>query len=71
MAYNRKLETDADFREAMERQVPIRIFRDDHVVGAGGIISRFTESEIIIQSGVGDLAYFRRDECEFFGMKKR
>ncbi|WP_248925175.1 hypothetical protein [Paenibacillus hamazuiensis] len=71
MAYNRRLETDQDFQEAMDRQVPIRVFQNDHVIDAGGIVIRFDDRTVIIQSGVGDVAYHSRAACEFFGMKKR
>lgn len=71
MAHNRKLETDPDFQEAMDRQVPIRVFQNDQVVDSGGIIIRFTEEVIIVQTGVSGLTYHPRGLCEFFGMKKR
>ncbi|UUZ86069.1 hypothetical protein LJK88_23150 [Paenibacillus sp. P26] len=71
MAYYGRLETDRDFEEAMQRQSRIRVFKDDHVVDAGGIITRFDEMTVVIQSGVSDVAYHRRNECEFFEMKKR
>ncbi|WP_426449513.1 hypothetical protein ACP26L_31495 [Paenibacillus sp. S-38] len=71
MAYNRRLETDQDFQEALERQVPIRVFKDDHVIDAGGCVIRFDDTTVVIQSGVSELAYHPRKGCEFFGMKKR
>jgi hypothetical protein len=71
VAHNRKLETDQDFQEAMDRNVRIRIFQDDHIIEAGGLIIRFDEQLVVTQTGVGDIAYHRRDSCEFFGMKKR
>ncbi|WP_163857619.1 hypothetical protein [Paenibacillus elgii] len=71
MARNHRLVTDADFQEAMEREAPIRVFQDDHVVGSGGIITRFDNDTVVIQSGVSDVAYHRRDLCEFFEMRKR
>lgn len=71
MALNRRLLTDADFTEAEEKQVLIRVFRDDHMVDAGGVIVRFSPDLVVIQSGVGDVAYYRREECEFFEMKRR
>jgi len=71
MAVTRKLITDRDFTEAEAKQLLVRVFRDDHMVDAGGVIVRFTPELAVIQSGVGDVAYYRRDECEFFEMKRR
>ncbi|KEQ27387.1 hypothetical protein [Paenibacillus tyrfis] len=71
MARNHRLVTDADFQEAMEREASIRVFQDDHVVGSGGIITRFDNDTVVIQSGVSDVAYHSRDLCEFFEMRKR
>ncbi|MNI18397.1 hypothetical protein D3C73_718040 [compost metagenome] len=70
MALNRKLVTDLDLKEAMERQVRIRIFQDDRVVESGGIISRFDEASVVIQSGVSDINYYPRASCEIFEIKK-
>lgn len=70
MAQNRRLETDADFAEAMERRMSIRVFRDDHVVDAGGNIIRFDDETVVIQSGVSDIAYHDRSLCKFFTMRK-
>jgi hypothetical protein len=71
MAQNRRLVTEQDFKEAMERELRIRVFQDDHVVNSNCIISRFDEHQIVIQSGVSDFAYYAREQCEFFEMKKR
>ncbi|NOU91836.1 hypothetical protein GC093_01100 [Paenibacillus sp. LMG 31456] len=71
MAQNRRLITDQDFQEAMERQRAIRVFQDDHVVDSGGIIIRFDDNLIVTQSGVSDISYHQRTLCEFFEMKKR
>lgn len=71
MAHERRLTTDRDFEDAMQREAPIRVFQDDHIVDSGGIIIRYNERHIIIQSGVSDLAYHERAKCEFFAMKKR
>lgn len=67
----RRLLTDQDFQEAMERQAAIRVFQNDHIVDSGGIIIRFTDTAIVIQSGVSDVAYHQRNACEFFELKKR
>lgn len=71
MASNRRLTTDQDFKDAQERQVPLRVFQDDHIVDSGGIIVRFTEDTVVLQSGVSDVAYHQRALCEFFEMRKR
>jgi len=71
VAHIRKLENDRDFEEAMERQMPIRVFQDDHVVDAGGVVIRFDEQFVVIQSGVSEIAYHSRAQCEFFSMRKR
>ena len=71
MARNRKLSTDADFQEAMEQQMPIRVFQDEHMVDAGGVIIRFDEEKIVIQSSVSEMAYYDRNACEFFEMPKK
>lgn len=71
MSMNYRLVTDQDFQEAMERQVPIRVFQNDHVVDAGGVIISYNDATVAIQTGVGDLTYHPRELCEFFGMKKR
>ncbi|MBP1157220.1 MULTISPECIES: hypothetical protein [unclassified Paenibacillus] len=67
----RRLLTEQDFQEAMDRQVAIRVFQDDHIVDSGGIIIRFTDTFIVTQSGVSDVTYHQRDVCEFFELKKR
>jgi hypothetical protein len=71
MAQNRRLLTDRDFQEAVEREFPIRVFRDAHIVDSNGVISRFDDRQIVVQSGVSDIAYYPREQCEFFEMKKR
>lgn len=71
MARNRKLITDKDLQEAMEKETPIRVFQDDAIVDAGGVITRFDDDTVVTQSGVGDIAYHRRDRCEFFEMPSR
>jgi hypothetical protein len=71
MAINRKLETDQDFQEAMDRQAQIRVFLHDHMVDSGGVISRFDDQIIAVQSSVSDLTYHQRELCEFFEIRKR
>lgn len=71
MAINRRLTTDADFQEALERQLRMRVFKDDHIVDSGGVIVRFDDITVVIQSGVSDVAYHSRRDCEFFELKRR
>jgi len=70
MAINRRLETDTDFQEAMDRQHRIRVFKDNHQIDSGGILIRFDSNTIVIQSSVSDLAYHARTDCEFFEIRK-
>ncbi|WP_274648656.1 hypothetical protein [Paenibacillus humicola] len=71
MALNRRLISDADFQEALDRRTTIRVFQDDHIIDSGSVIVRFDERTIVTQSGVSELAYHSRAECEFFEIKKR
>ncbi|WP_166238966.1 hypothetical protein [Paenibacillus turpanensis] len=71
MAQNRKLTTDQDFSEAMEKERGIRVFKDDLIVDSGGTIIRFDEETVVIQSGVSDVTYHSRTSCEFFEMRKK
>ncbi|MBB6673534.1 hypothetical protein [Cohnella nanjingensis] len=71
MAINRRLVTDQDFQEALDKQLRMRVFKDDHIVDTGGVILRFDERTVVIQSGVSEIAYHVRTECEFFELKKR
>lgn len=71
MAANRRLETDRDFQEAIEKETRVRVFRDDHMIDSGSVVIRFDDTIVVTQSGVSRLAYHRRDECEFFEMRKR
>lgn len=66
MARTRKLLTDADFQEALEKEYPVKVFRDDLIVDSGGIIIRFDDSLVVVQSGVSQIAYHERRICEFF-----
>ncbi|HZG86462.1 hypothetical protein [Paenibacillus sp.] len=71
MPRNNRLVTDQDFREAMERRTPVRVFRDDMIVDSGGLLVRFDESVVVLQSGVGDVAYHDREQSEFFEMPSK
>lgn len=66
MARNRRLVTDADFKEAMERRIPIRVFEDDMIVDSKGFIIRFDDFVIVVQSSVSQITYHQRKNCEFF-----
>ncbi|RED64601.1 hypothetical protein [Cohnella lupini] len=71
MALNIRLTSDQDFEEAMQRQARIRVFKNDHMIDNNGIIVRFDHQTVVIQSGIGDMAYQSRAECEFFELRKR
>ncbi|WP_256758600.1 hypothetical protein [Cohnella sp. WQ 127256] len=71
MAQSIRLLTDQDFEEAMLRQAQLRVFKNDHIIDTGGIIVRYDSQTIVIQSGVGDMAYHAREACEFFELRKR
>lgn len=68
---NRRLLTEADFEEALESGARLRVFQDDHIVSTGGVIVRFDDRTVVVQSGVGDIDYLSRTDCEFFEMKGR
>lgn len=71
MAQSIRLLTDPDFEEVMQRQSRLRVFKNDHIVDTGVIVVRFDSQTVVVQSGVGDLAYHSRGECEFFELRKR
>ncbi|TNJ64106.1 hypothetical protein FE784_21810 [Paenibacillus hemerocallicola] len=71
MIRNRRLITEQDLQEAMENELAIRVFKDDHMIDSGGIIIRFDDTTVVVQSGVSELAYHSREQCEFFEMKKK
>jgi hypothetical protein len=71
MARNRRLETDQDMKEAMESEASIRVFQDDHVIDSGGIIIRFNDDIVVVQTEVSQITHHDRALCEFFEMKKR
>ncbi|SFB62055.1 hypothetical protein SAMN05216312_12014 [Cohnella sp. OV330] len=71
MSINRRLFTDADFQEAMERQLRMRVFKNDHIVDSGGVILRFDDNTVVIQTSVSELAYHNRRDCEFFELKRK
>ncbi|MGO4695166.1 hypothetical protein AB4Z50_12835 [Paenibacillus sp. 2TAB26] len=71
MAINRRLSTDQDFKEVIELQQRIRVFQDNQLIDASSLVVRFDDSTIVTQSGVSDIAYHNRKECEFFLLRKR
>lgn len=71
MSMNRRLITDADFEEALQKGTRIRVFQDDHIVDASSVIIRFDDRTVVTQSSVSDLMYHRRADCEFFDLRKR
>ncbi|MBO7745700.1 hypothetical protein I8J29_15925 [Paenibacillus sp. MWE-103] len=71
MALYRRLVSDEDFTEAMERQFRLRVYKDDHIVDSGGIIIRFDDQLVVSQSSVSDVTYHDRAACEFFEIRRR
>ncbi|KWX82651.1 hypothetical protein AMQ83_32475 [Paenibacillus riograndensis] len=69
MPINRPLLTDSDFQEAVDRKLPVRVFEDDHLVNSGATVIRFTDSAVVIQSRVSDLAYYYRSTCQVYGVR--
>lgn len=71
MSVNRRLMTDSDFEEVIEKKLRIRVFQDNHIVDSSSYVIRFDDSIIVTQSGVSDIAYHNRKQCEFFELRKR
>lgn len=71
MALSIRLETDRDFEEAARRQAPIRVFKNDHMIDSGGIVLRFDDSTVVVQTSVSELTYHARRDCEFFMVRQR
>ncbi|USB34089.1 hypothetical protein [Paenibacillus sp. YPG26] len=69
MPIRRPLLTEQDFQEALDHQYRIRVFQDDHLVDSGGVIIRFDDQTVIVQSGVSELAYHSRRDCQFFEIR--
>ncbi|MNW28712.1 hypothetical protein D3C74_55490 [compost metagenome] len=69
MPINRRLNTDADFQEVLDLQIPVRIFEADQLVGSGGVVIRFDDQTIVVQRSVSEVDYHSRDNCEFFALK--
>lgn len=70
MATIRELLTEADLQEAERRKLPIRVFKNDHLIDTDTRIIRFTDSTVITQSGVSDVTYHSRKECQFYEIHK-
>lgn len=70
MATVRKLITDPDFQEAMDRKLPIRVFEDNHLIESGTIVLRFTSDTVITQKSVSEVSYHNRELCQFFELKR-
>jgi hypothetical protein len=70
-AIHRRLVTDRDLEEAMENRSRIRVFEHDQFVHSGGIIIRFDDATVVIQSGASDIFHFSRESCELFQLKRR
>lgn len=66
----RRLITEQDFQEAVDRGLLIRVFRDNHLIESGSTLIRFTDETIITQSTVSDLTYHSRRDCQFFEIRK-
>ena len=66
----RRLVTEQDFQEAVDRRLLIRVFRDNHLIESGSTLIRFTAETIITQSSVSDLSYHSIRDCQFFEIRK-
>ncbi|KRE48795.1 hypothetical protein [Paenibacillus sp. Soil522] len=71
MAINRRLHTDCDFEEVIRQQQRIRVFQDNQLIDSSSLVVRFDDSIIVTQSGISDISYHNRKECEFFVLRKR
>jgi len=71
MSVNRRLITDLDFEEVIEKQWRVRVFQDNHIIDTNSYVVRYDDRLIVTQSGVSDIMYHNRNECEFFVLKKR
>ncbi|AJY75204.1 hypothetical protein [Paenibacillus beijingensis] len=71
MAHIRRLLTDADFQEAMDLRLAVRVFQGDHMIESGSPMIRFDETTVVLQTSVSDISYHSRGECEFFELRKK
>jgi len=70
MSINRKMIRDEDFEEALQREAPIRVFQDNHIIDSNAIVIRYDDHLVVTQSGVSEVSYHNRQDCEFFLLKK-
>lgn len=70
MSLIRRLITDLDFEEVIKKQLRIRVFQDNHMIDTNCHVVRFDDQIVVTQTGVGDIAYHRRSDCEFFEQKR-
>ncbi|MEF2243582.1 MULTISPECIES: hypothetical protein [unclassified Paenibacillus] len=70
MSINRRIVTDRDFEEAVQRQQSIRVFQNDHIIDNKTLIIRFDEQLVVTQSDYSDVTYHNRNECEFFVLRR-
>lgn len=71
MSVNRRIHTDQDFEEIIEKQLRIRVFQDNQIVEGSTLVVRYDDSIIVTQSGANDITYHNRKDCEFFELRKR
>ncbi|WP_028560322.1 hypothetical protein [Paenibacillus pinihumi] len=71
MAINYRLTADPDFQEAVDQQIHVRVFKDDLLIESSAVIIRFDEKLVVTQSGVSEVTYHNRGDCEFFALRKR
>lgn len=71
MSINRRLFTDSDFEEVIQKQLKIRVFQNNHIIEGSTVVVRFDDTTVVTQSGVGDIGYHSRSGCEFFELKRR
>lgn len=71
MAINRRLNSDRDFEEVIAQQLRIRVFENNQLIDSSSLVVRYDDNIIVTQSGVSDIAYHNRKECEFFVLRKR
>ena len=69
MALLYRLQTDADFQEALDKEKKIRVFQDNQIIDNKAIIVRFDDQKIVTQASIGDITYHPRQDCEFFLLK--
>jgi hypothetical protein len=71
MAINRRIVSDRDFNEMVDKQLRVRVFQNNQIIDGNAAVVRFDDSMVVTQSGVGDISYHNRQECEFFELKRR